>query len=1297
MQNKLNLLKKPNSKPTQSSINFFASTEKKNYFVPNSIQFSATADKFCRSFEKSYEKAGPASANKRPQSSHYQRKNSPNNLRSIEKDIEKLKQENHIVSQRLDNFIQQKYMERSQSTDQKKPPIFNLISNHQNQYSIKHLLEENQRMEKVVKKLNSKLEDRKKDLQRTFALLKDKDEEIERILSIKQTQNDVVLQLEEKFQYKFQILDDELRQKEEKLNGLQNLIKKIKEDNIRLRDENVLFQGKLVFLQEEKRGFEEKMNFLEEKEKAFKKSQSQMAILLNKKEQENQKLLKDLEARQKENFNKDEEKFRNLYAEMLNIKLEKKSLLANNLKLKEDKKAKEEKEKELILLLKIEKEKKNNDNNENELKEKILSKEKELLAKTKEFEEILKKYTELNQDKELCESKLRDKINENSNLAHKIKYLEDKNLEFILLLKNNESKNEIEILKEKIKNFEEKNRQLEELLNQEKNDSSKKILEMIEKEKVLLEKIKAQEDKQSFYEKEIDKLSRERENLTNIKLKNTFAEKDKNLLLKAEENNNLLNEKNHELEGKIELLGQERLFDLNKFNSALKEKEELNKKLEMKISTLENEKKELSKIFEEKLSMQEIFHKNEITKLNEKIVFLNQEKTDKIQLIEKKIIFTENEKNENFRKLEIFEKEKLDDIKMMSKLQKENESISKKLELIENEKSKNQKLFDEKISILESEKSKELKLHEEKIKNIENEYLVKIQRIEEEKTKIENEKKETENKIILIQKENLNNQLKINELKEEKASLLELNSSLETKISLTQSKHETTDNEKMKLLQDFSKLHTNFLSEVEKNQKEKEDFIQKILLLQKEITNQKKINEEASLQLLEKEKAISDLQKNFLEKEHESSKKINIYEKEIKELNAKNSFLTEKNEKFDNSSQTEDITKKISFNPENQNLSEKLHIALLEKSNIEAEKKSLEKQCLELSSQLNNPVKKEKKTMASSAKRSLEIDSPPPFSIQKVSSALMDSELDVNHYLEELNTTKNEMITLKIENSRLKETLETKVKKLDELQKKLDNIDREKQSLISKFLNEKQELITKMQEEQKLYALMQEKIKIELEQKLMESNRNGIIKTTTDRDKEIITYECEIQMPSTHRSIKEEVCKKGGIKTDVNQEVNEKHNIDEFEDKNSSGLFESLKINQKFKSKENISRKKMFSSMRHSLDMNIENRIKFRLKQARLLVKIYEHLFNDILNEEIVWEQYEEFFKDLDQRSIDHVKGILQKISDFLILIREKERNLMDKANKISILSITGNEDWDIKGPSIQFLNEVFYFIKILI
>ena len=378
MQAKLNQFKSSAKKPqssasniskVQSSINFYPSSEIKPYniFIPqclNPTNLSASCEKFHRSFEKSLEKTPsyPKTTVKRPQSSHNPRKLSPGDLDTIEKDIEKLKKENYLVSQKLDRFM----MSRGEEVKpERKSNLFAFINNQGQQNSIKTLTEENYRLERSIKKLSSRLEDRKRELQKAFSLLQDKEKELqdtqEKFMSLKEEFQRVFQVIEGKYQLKFDVLEAETREKVQKILELEEILRDAKEQNNRLMGEREGFRERM-------KSFEKKLEVSQD-DRNLKKIQNQWALTLNKKEKDLQRTLKELEIKDKllednmkklralqeekdllssdlhkndEEFkdfkSKNEEKFRGIYAELLNLKLEKKSLLSNNSKLKEEKK-----------------------------------------------------------------------------------------------------------------------------------------------------------------------------------------------------------------------------------------------------------------------------------------------------------------------------------------------------------------------------------------------------------------------------------------------------------------------------------------------------------------------------------------------------------------------------------------------------------------------------------------------------------------------------------------------------------------------------------------------------------------------------------------------------------------------------------------------------------------------------------------------------------------------------------------------------------------------------------------------
>jgi len=279
---------------------------------------------------------------KRPNSSHA-RKMSPD-LTIIEKDIEKLKKENYLVSQRLERFISNKISE----IPDKKQNLFTFINNPlENQK--KNPIEEKIKLEKTVKKLMARLEDRKQDLQKAFSLLKMKEFEVkeaqDRLVGLKEEFLEIFEVTEEKFQMKFRLLEEKLEEKEKRIEEFERILEEIRIENIGLMKEKRFFDEKV------KRNEEEWM-------RNMKKLQNQMGILLNKKEMEIVKLMKEIEGNNEEKkdfVKKNEEKFRGVYAELLNVKLEKKSLLAKNLMMKNDQKERKTLENEVK---KMEKERK---------------------------------------------------------------------------------------------------------------------------------------------------------------------------------------------------------------------------------------------------------------------------------------------------------------------------------------------------------------------------------------------------------------------------------------------------------------------------------------------------------------------------------------------------------------------------------------------------------------------------------------------------------------------------------------------------------------------------------------------------------------------------------------------------------------------------------------------------------------------------------------------------------------------------------------------------------------------------
>ena len=134
-------------------------------------------------------------------------------------------------------------------------------------------------------------------------------------------------------------------------------------------------------------------------------------------------------------------------------------------------------------------------------------------------------------------------------------------------------------------------------------------------------------------------------------------------------------------------------------------------------------------------------------------------------------------------------------------------------------------------------------------------------------------------------------------------------------------------------------------------------------------------------------------------------------------------------------------------------------------------------------------------------------------------------------------------------------------------------------------------------------------------------------------------------------------------------------------------------INKRIKTKEELKDRKILVDMRQSMDVGIELRMRSRLKQMRLLLKIYENLLNEILNSVIREEVFEGFFKELDQRNVEHVRKVLAKMSLYLKKQKEKENDLLEKANNlekndnISLLNL--QDEWD-NGVSISYFNEVF-------
>ena len=122
----------------------------------------------------------------------------------------------------------------------------------------------------------------------------------------------------EKLEFKLQFLEGGSREKDAKIEELSQFLREIQEK---------------VCEKEEK--LKEKEEKLEENERKLSEKLAEF---------------KELKEKQEKLREKDEEKFRNLYAELLNLKLEKKSLLANNLKLKDEKKNKEREFSQLLTI-----------------------------------------------------------------------------------------------------------------------------------------------------------------------------------------------------------------------------------------------------------------------------------------------------------------------------------------------------------------------------------------------------------------------------------------------------------------------------------------------------------------------------------------------------------------------------------------------------------------------------------------------------------------------------------------------------------------------------------------------------------------------------------------------------------------------------------------------------------------------------------------------------------------------------------------------------------------------------------
>ena len=62
------------------------------------------------------------------------------------------------------------------------------------------------------------------------------------------------------------------------------------------------------------------------------------------------------------------------------------------------------------------------------------------------------------------------------------------------------------------------------------------------------------------------------------------------------------------------------------------------------------------------------------------------------------------------------------------------------------------------------------------------------------------------------------------------------------------------------------------------------------------------------------------------------------------------------------------------------------------------------------------------------------------------------------------------------------------------------------------------------------------------------------------------------------------------------------------------------------------------------MDFGFETSMKANVKRLGVLVKIYECLFNKIMNSEVNKEKIEDFIKEFYHKTAEHVKKVVEKV-----------------------------------------------------
>ena len=682
--------------------------------------------------------------------------------------------------------------------------------------------------------------------------------------------------------------------------------------------------------------------------------------------------------------------------------------------------------------------------------------------------------------------------------------------------RKNKNNNELDIIKYKFGELPKEKIDLEEyqenkdFLNESKEGSFFDEIKRLKENNLYIQKNLEKEKKLKEELDKNNKILKQKENIYQKKIKE-YEKKEKDI----NEDYNKLKEKLKEK--KIEILLNEEKYNkkINELESQKNKVEKENKRIKDERNNLNKKKGELNKInseIQEKLK-NEIQLKDELIKENQilkdkEINYINKikyyENNEKEKVLLNKIKSLENENNKIKEEKENLNKKnkELESHINSQKIKNDNLLSEIKNNKLMEESNKNfEKLLNEKIKENENLRKNSKKLIDEVLSEKEKELLDKdnkLKELKEQNEKLNQINKEKNNEIKLLKNNNKNNEEKLknkyeNQLKQK-----------EEELNNIKKEYKNKEEEFNKINNELNNILSNNKKTLVQNQKEigelkldiesKNDEIKKLNLFnknkgeekEKELDNIIRENSDLKIYILNREKELEN-EKKIKDKLNKENEALKLKENELKDIikengNKQKEFINKENELNNKIISLENQINTI--NNGNKEIKNKNGILEDENKKIINEKNDLNKKYLEIKKLLENKDKelenknniinqnkKEKVEFISKEKKVQE-------SMKKLEDEIKEKDQKIKQTEGNLKIKENEIIKSNKEINEINKKLEISNKSIEKLEKinfGLNQNIKEKENEIIKLNNEK------IEKDTEISKLINEKIEKETE------------------------------------------------------------------------------------------------------------------------------------------------------------------------------------------------------------------------